>query len=80
MVYFKRDISEIIKQTVMFCVPWLFLSVSDSLTCFHVFELLLKLLWSEAVMVKPIIPFDSLQYLQIATYQPVTPFHNHLHK
>lgn len=48
------------------------------LTCFHVFELLLELLWSQAVLVKSVIPFDSLQYLQVTTHQPVTSLHDHL--
>lgn len=52
----------------------------DFLTCFHVFEPLLELLWSEAVLVESVIPFDSLQHLQVATHQPVTSLHDHLHK
>lgn len=52
----------------------------DFLTCFHVFELLLELLWGKAVLVKSIVPFDSLQHLQVTTHQPITSLHNHLHK
>lgn len=55
-------------------------STFDFLTCFHGFELLLELLWSEAVLVKSIVPFDSLQHLQVTTYQPITSLHNHLPK
>lgn len=57
-----------------------FVSNLDFLTCFHVFEPLLELLWSEAVLVKPVIPFDSLQHLQVAPHQPITSLHNHLYK
>lgn len=31
-------------------------------------------------MVEPIVPSDSLQYLQVTTYQPITSLHDHLHK
>lgn len=52
----------------------------DFLTCFHIFELLLELLWGEAVLIKSVVPSDSLQHLQVTTHQPITSLHNHLHK
>lgn len=55
-----------------------FASNLEFLTCFHVFEPLLELLWSEAVLVESIVPFDSLQHLQVATRQPITSLHDHL--
>lgn len=58
----------------------LIVSNLDFLTCFHVFELLLELLWSKAVLVKSIVPLDLLQHLQVTTYQPITSLHDHLHK
>lgn len=57
-----------------------FISDIHFLTCFHVFELLLELLWSKAVLVKSIVPFDLLQHLQVTTYKPITSLHDHLHK
>lgn len=53
---------------------------SNFLTCFHLFELLLELLRSEAVVVEAIVPFDSLQHLQVTTHQPITSLHHHLSK
>ncbi len=31
-------------------------------------------------MVKSVVPFDSLQHLEVTTYQPITSLINHLHK
>lgn len=53
---------------------------TDFLTCIHLFELRLELQWSEAVLVKPVVPLDSLQHLQVTAYQPITSLHYHLHE
>lgn len=78
MVLMCLTISDL--QQLVCCFFLAVVTILDFLTCFHVFELLLELLWGQAVVVESIIPFDSLQHLQVTTHQPITSLHDHLAK
>lgn len=82
---FKIFILETMPASMVAADIWISLcrkkeSKKNLLTGIHFLEFLPQFSWSETVLIKSIIPINTIKDLQISPYKPVPLLHNHLRK